>query len=120
MQLAVGGDARLDLREVADGRLPPARCSSLRSSISFTGAAACFASFAQMTPCASGPNLLPKPPPMYSVMTLDVRLRDAERLRESFAGAVHGLRRDPRGQLVALPLADAAVRLEAHVRLHLR
>src|SRR4051795_1076986 len=52
--------------EVDDGRLPPARCSSFRSSISFTGAPAIFASFAQATPCASGPNLLPKPPPMYS------------------------------------------------------
>ena len=52
-----------------EGRLPDARCSSLRSSSSFTAAPACLASFAQMMPCASGPNLLPKPPPMYSVMT---------------------------------------------------
>src|SRR5262245_1298230 len=55
--------------EKDDGRLPEARCSSLRSSISFTGAPACFARFAQLTPCESGPNLLPKPPPMYSVIT---------------------------------------------------
>src|SRR5439155_23028460 len=53
---------------VADGRLPVSRCSSFRSSISFTGALAAFASFAQMIPCASGPNLLPNPPPMYCVM----------------------------------------------------
>ena len=49
-----------------EGRFPPARCSSFRSSISLTGAPAIFASFAQITPWASGPNLLPKPPPMYS------------------------------------------------------
>ncbi len=55
--------------EKDDGRLPEARCSSFLSSINFTAAPACFASFAQMTPCASGPNLLPNPPPMYSVMT---------------------------------------------------
>ena len=75
---------------------------------------------AQMMPCASGPNLLPKPPPMYSRDHADVGLRNLERLGEALARAVHGLRRHPRGQLVALPLADAAVRLEADVRLHLR
>ena len=47
---AVGGDARLDARR-ADGRLPVARCSSLRSSISLTGAFASFASRAQIRPC---------------------------------------------------------------------
>src|SRR3954447_20864310 len=64
---------------VADGGLPVSRCSSLRSSISFTGAFACFASLAQMMPCASGPNLLPKPPPMYCVMqcTLDCGMPSA-------------------------------------------
>src|SRR5690242_7281261 len=52
-----------------EGRLPAARCSSLRSSISFTGAPAAFASLAHTTPWTSGPNLLPKPPPMYSQIT---------------------------------------------------
>ncbi len=52
-----------------EGRLPAARCSSLRSSIIFTAAPACFASLAQTMPWMSGPNLLPNPPPMYSVMT---------------------------------------------------
>ena len=56
-------------RANADGRLPVARCSSLRSSISFTGAFAAFARRAQISPCWSGPNLLPKPPPMNSVIT---------------------------------------------------
>jgi hypothetical protein len=50
----------------------------------------------------------------------DIRLRNPERLGEAFARAVHGLRRCPRRQVVALPLADAAVRLEADVRQHLR
>src|ERR1700679_3141339 len=53
-----------------DGRLPVARCSSLRSSISLTGAFACLASFAQIRP--SAPTLvalLPKPPPMYWQIT---------------------------------------------------
>src|ERR1035437_5468395 len=54
---------------IADGRLPVARCSSFRSSISLTGTFACCASFAQINPCVSGPNLLPKPPPMYCVIT---------------------------------------------------
>ena len=104
----------------ADGRLPPARCSSWRSSISFTGAFASFASFAQTMPCTSGPNLLPNPPPMCSQMTRTFALRDAERLGEAFARAVHRLRRHPRGELVAVPLAHAALCLEADVRLHLR
>src|SRR6266853_1135553 len=53
----------------AEGRLPVSRCSSLRSSISFTGTLASCASLAQIKPCASGPNLLPNPPPIYCVMT---------------------------------------------------
>ena len=91
---------------VADGRLPVSRCSSLRSSISFTGGLAMRASLAQMMPCASGPNLLPKPPPMYCVMHVDVGLRDARApARMPCARLDHRLRRDPRGQLVAVPLA---------------
>src|SRR4051794_8030549 len=63
----------------AEGRLPVSRCSSFRSSINLTGTFACCASFAQMRPCASGPNLLPKPPPMYCVMqcTLDCGMPSA-------------------------------------------
>ena len=57
---------------------------------------------------------------MYSVITRTFACGMLERLGEAFARAVHGLRRHPRRQLVALPLADAAVRLEADVRLHLR
>src|SRR4029450_1748551 len=53
----------------ADGPSPVASCSSLPSSISLTGAPAALASRAQIRPCASGPNLLPKPPPMNSVIT---------------------------------------------------
>src|SRR4029079_786000 len=57
-------------RAAADGRFPVARCSSLRSSISLTGAFACFASRAQMIACGScAPSLLPNPPPMYCVIT---------------------------------------------------
>ena len=57
-------------RAAADGRLPVARCSSLRSSISLTGALASFASRAQISPSAPTLNaLLPKPPPMYWQMT---------------------------------------------------
>ncbi len=105
---------------VADGRLPVSRCSSLRSSISLTGAFACCASFAQMMPCASGANLLPKPPPMYCVITRTFACGMLQRLREPLRALMHALRRDPRGQLVAVPLAHDAVRLEADVRDHVR
>ena len=57
-------------RAAADGRFPVARCSSLRSSISFTGAFASLASRAQIIALRRpAPSLLPKPPPMYCVMT---------------------------------------------------
>ena len=49
----------------------------------------------------------------------DVRLRNAERLGKSFAGAVDGLRRHPGRQVVALPLAHAPVCFERDVGLHL-
>src|SRR5690606_15221436 len=49
----------------------------------------------------------------------DIRLRDAEARRETFGGAVDGLRAHPGRQPVAFPLAHAAVRLERHVGLHL-
>src|SRR5215472_4628509 len=56
--------------DVADGRLPVARCSSLRSSISLTGAFAALASFAQIRPSAPTLSaLLPKPPPIYWQIT---------------------------------------------------
>src|SRR6185295_19804006 len=56
--------------EAEDGRLPVARCSSLRSSMSLTGAFAALASLAQISPSAPTLNaLLPKPPPMYWQMT---------------------------------------------------
>ena len=43
-----------------------------------------------------------------------VRLRNASgRARSSSRVPLHALRRDPRRQLVAVPLADRAVRLEA-------
>ncbi len=51
---------------------------------------------------------------------VDVGLRDAEALRESLRALNHRLGRDPRGQLVAVPLADGAVRLEADVADHVR
>ena len=49
-----------------------------------------------------------------------VGLRDSERFGDSVPCTVHRLRRNPRRQLLAFPLADAAVRLEARMRLHLR
>ena len=55
---------------IEEGRLPPAVCSSLRSRKSLTGAPASLASCAAATPSIRAPNLAPKPPPMYSVMTL--------------------------------------------------
>ena len=57
---------------------------------------------------------------MYSVSTRTFGLRHLERLGQPFARSVHGLGRGPHRQLVAFPLADAAVGLEAGVRLHLR
>ena len=45
-----------------------------------------------------------------------VRLRDAERLGVTLRALVHALSRDPRRELVAVPLAHRAVRFEAHVR----
>jgi hypothetical protein len=56
------------------GALPVQRCSSCRSSMSFTGAPAWRASLqataAKALPVAEGPSLLPKPPPMCSVITV--------------------------------------------------
>ena len=46
----------------------------------------------------------------------DVGARNLEALREAVLRAVDALRGHPRRQLVAVPLADAAVRLHAHVR----
>ncbi len=57
---------------MADGRLPAASCSSLRVRKSLTGAPACFASFAAVTPSMRAPNFAPKPPPMYSQITRTV------------------------------------------------
>ena len=51
---------------------------------------------------------------------VDVGLRDAEPLREPLRALNHRLRRDPRRQLVAVPLAHGAVRLEADVADHVR
>ena len=50
----------------------------------------------------------------------NVGLRDLEAGGEALARAVHRLRRDPRREVLAVPFADAAVRLERRVRLHLR
>src|SRR6185312_12239822 len=46
----------------------------------------------------------------------DVRAWNLQALREAVLRAVDALRGDPRRELVAVPLADAAVRLHAHVR----
>ena len=48
-----------------------------------------------------------------------VRLRHLQRVREAFTRRIDPLGRHPRRQLVAVPLAEAAVRLEAGVGLHL-
>src|SRR4051812_11660496 len=56
-------------RAAADGRLPVARCSSLRSSISLTGSFVSLARVAQIRQAISDPSLLPKPPPIYCVIT---------------------------------------------------
>ena len=104
----------------AEGRLPAARCSSRRSSINCTGALASFARRAHAMPCTSGSELAAEPAAHVLGDHADVGLRDTEAGGEAFARAVHGLRADPRRQLLAFPLADAAVRLERHVRLHLR
>jgi hypothetical protein len=50
---------------------------------------------------------------------VDVRLRDLQPLGELLRRLNHRLRRDPRGELVAVPLAHAAMRFEAHVRDHM-
>ena len=70
------------MRAAADGRLPVARCSSLRSSISLTGAFASFASRAQISPSAPSASLLPKPPPMYWQMTRTLACGMLEAARE--------------------------------------
>ena len=67
-----------------------------------------------------GPELAAEPAAHELGNHADVRLRNAERLGESFARAVNGLRRRPGRQVFALPLAHAAVRFERDVRLHLR
>ena len=82
-----------------------------------TGALASFASRAQIRPSAPTLNaLLPKPPPMYWQMTRTLACGMLERGREVLARAVDALRRDPDRQLVAVPLAHRAVRLQADVR----
>src|SRR4051812_18552011 len=50
----------------------------------------------------------------------DVCLRNLETVGEPDPALMGALRRYPRRQLVAVPLADAAVRLEADVRDHMR
>ena len=50
---------------------------------------------------------------MYCVITRTLACGIFSRLRELLRRAVDRLRRDPRRELVAVPLADAAVRLEA-------
>jgi hypothetical protein len=57
------------IRWTDEGRFPEASCSSLRSRKSLTGAAACLARRAAVTPSIRAPNFAPKPPPMCSVMT---------------------------------------------------
>ena len=49
----------------------------------------------------------------------NVRLRDLEGFGEAFTRPMDRLRGHPRGELVALPLAETAMGLETHVRLHL-
>ena len=119
-QLAVLRRSGLDRLDRRTGGCRTARCSSLRSRKSLTGAPASFASFAAVTPSTPAPNFAPKPPPMYSVMT---RIFDAgifERLGELVAHGEDALRRGPDRQLVALPARHEAVGLERAVRLDLR
>ena len=104
------------IRAAADGRLPVTRCSSLRSSISLTGAFAIFASRAQISPSAPSASLLPNPPPMYWQMTRTLDCGMARALARFVARGVDALRRHPGRQLVAVPLAHRAVRLETDVR----
>ena len=107
------------MRRLNGRRRPVARVQMLFRSSSELHRRTCqLASFAQMMPCAPGANLLPNPPP-YWVM-VDVRPRNAEPLREPLPALDHRLRRDPRGQLVAVPLTHAAVRPEAHAADHVR
>src|SRR5207247_6620323 len=49
-----------------------------------------------------------------------VRLRNPERLRKTLRALMHALRRHPRRELVAVPLADGSVRFETHVGDHMR
>ena len=69
-----------------------------------------------MIPCASGPNLLPKPPPMYWVITRTLACGMLSAIAKLSRAAVDGLRRHPGRQLVAVPLAHGAVRFQADVR----
>ena len=105
---------------VADGRLPVSRCSSLRSSISFTGSFAMLRQLGADDALRVGRELAAEAAAHVLRDGVDVGLRDAEPLRESLRALNHRLRRDPRGQLVAVPLADGAVRLEADVADHVR
>src|SRR6185312_10084046 len=54
---------------IESGRLPPSACSSLRCSISRTGAPAFCDNAAAIAPALLAPNFAPNPPPMYSVIT---------------------------------------------------
>ena len=63
------------------------------------------------------PCLAPKPPPTNSVTHAHVVLAQPERRGELVAGREHALRRDPGGELVAVPRGDRRVRLERRLQL---
>ena len=95
-----------------DGRARPMKCSSSRLMRIITGAPVFFASSAgTATVCVPG-ILLPKPPPVYSLMTTTCVGVDADPLRHRRHGLHHALRRAVQIQLAVLPVRHRGARFE--------
>ena len=101
------------------GRLPTETCSSRRSSIKRTGAPALRERWMASMPKLPMPYLAPNPPPVKSLITRTLLLRQIEDLGGLVAHAGGELGGGIDGQPVLAPVGDNAVRLHGHVRLHL-
>ena len=118
-QHSIGADARLDLRP---RRRPVARRQVLVLAIEqqLDGGPGLPGELRADDALRVGSELAAEPAAHVLGDDADVGLRDVQRRGKLLARAVDGLRGRPGGQLVAVPLADTPVRLERHVRLHLR
>ena len=98
---------------VADGRLPTASCSSLRSSINLTGDLRHLRQPRADEPFGADVGLAAEAAAHVLRDDAHVRLGNLQAVGILLGGRVDALRRDPGRQLVAVPLAHGAMRLEA-------